>query len=264
MIRKKDNKKVHDSHDHKHDDHDNKHDHDHDHDHDHKHDDHNHDHKHDDHNHDHGAHDDHNHDHKHDDHNHDHGAHDHKHDDHDHHDHDHDHGHDHDDHDPEFDEEAKHHENLNIRAAFIHVIGDMIQSIGVIIAAVIIKFLPDWAIVDPICTFIFSVIVLFTTLPIMTNLIKILMEGTPMGVNLTKMTADLKKVPGAEDVHDLHVWALSAGKSAMSAHITSSTPMITLKKATRLLNTKYKIFHTTIQIEHSDISTKYQCRSELL
>jgi len=89
------------------------------------------------------------------------------------------------------------------------------------------------------------------------------MEGTPMGVDLQIMTQDLMKVPGVEEVHELHVWALSVGKSAMSAHIKSSTPMITLKKATRLLNTKYKILHTTIQIEHSEIGSKYQCKSEL-
>jgi cation diffusion facilitator family transporter len=140
--------------------------------------------------------------------------------------------------------------------------GDMIQSIGIIIAAILIKIFPNWGIVDPICTFLFSVIVLSTTIPIVCNLMKILMEGTPYGIDFQKLTEDLKKVPGTEEVHDLHVWALSAGKSAMSAHIRSTTPMITLKKATRLLNRKYKIFHTTIQIEHSDNNTKYTCRGD--
>lgn len=62
---------------------------------------------------------------------------------------------------------AREAENLNVRAAFIHVIGDMIQSAGVFVAALVIFFRPDWAIVDPICTFFFSIIVLFTTFTIM-------------------------------------------------------------------------------------------------
>jgi cobalt-zinc-cadmium efflux system protein len=70
-------------------------------------------------------------------------------------------------------------------------------------------------------------------------------------------------VPGVEDVHDMHVWVLSMGTSAMSCHIRSRTPMITLKKATRLVNTKYKILHTTIQVEHSDFTeVKFECDNE--
>lgn len=87
----------------------------------------------------------------------------HEHGDHEHGDHDHgDHGHD--------------HENMNIRAALVHLIGDTVQSVGVIIAAVVIFFRPEWALIDPICTFLFSVIVVFTTIPITKDCIAILME----------------------------------------------------------------------------------------
>jgi len=174
-----------------------------------------------------------------------------------------DHGHDHDEHDEEHDQEAEDQENVNIRAAFIHVIGDLIQSIGVIIAAVIIWIQPEWKWIDPVCTFLFSILVLITTIPIMGNCIRVLCEGTPMGVNMKRMLEDLQKVPGVVDVHDLHVWALSVGKSAMSAHIKSTTPMITLKKASRLINHKYKIFHTTIQVEQSDGPVRFTCKSDL-
>ena len=69
-------------------------------------------------------------------------------------------------------------ENINVRAAFIHVIGDFVQSLGVFIAALIIFFKPDWVIVDPICTFLFSVLVLFTTIAILRDALTVLMEGT--------------------------------------------------------------------------------------
>ena len=68
-------------------------------------------------------------------------------------------------------------ENINVKAAFIHVVGDFVQSIGVFISALLIYFLPEWKIVDPICTFIFSILVLATTVSILRNTINVLMEG---------------------------------------------------------------------------------------
>jgi zinc transporter 2 len=97
-------------------------------------------------------------------------------------DHHHNHGHDH------------HHDNLNIRAAFIHVIGDLIQSIGVVIAAIVIMIWPEYDIIDPICTFVFSIIVVCTTIPILCDCIRVFMEGTPAGVNPDKILEDLHKV----------------------------------------------------------------------
>ena len=70
-------------------------------------------------------------------------------------------------------------ENINVKAAFIHVIGDFVQSLGVFTAALIIYFKPEWKIVDPICTFIFSVLVLCTTISILRNTMNVLMEGNP-------------------------------------------------------------------------------------
>ena len=68
-------------------------------------------------------------------------------------------------------------ENINVRAAFIHVIGDFLQSLGVFIAALVIYFKPNWVIIDPICTFVFSVLVLFTTVKILQDTMRVLMEG---------------------------------------------------------------------------------------
>ena len=73
-------------------------------------------------------------------------------------------------------------ENINVKAAFIHVIGDFVQSLGVFVAALIIYFKPAWKIVDPICTFIFSVLVLGTTVSILRNTMNVLMEGKLWGM----------------------------------------------------------------------------------
>jgi len=71
-----------------------------------------------------------------------------------------------------------------MRAAFIHLIGDLIQSIGVIIASLIIKYNPTYKLADPICTFIFAILVFFTTLTIVRDCILVLMESTPSGINV--------------------------------------------------------------------------------
>lgn len=84
----------------------------------------------------------------------------------------HDHGHSHGGHD-----HSHKHEDINLRAAFIHVIGDLIQSIGVLIASGLIWYRPQWQIADPICTFLFSVVVLGTTAFICRDILRILMEG---------------------------------------------------------------------------------------
>ncbi len=87
------------------------------------------------------------------------------------------HGHAHDSNDPETLARLSEKENINVRAAFIHVLGDFLQSLGVFVAALIIYFKPEWVIIDPICTFIFSVLVLFTTVRILKDTMNVLMEG---------------------------------------------------------------------------------------
>lgn len=87
-----------------------------------------------------------------------------------------------------------HGENLNVRAAIIHMIGDAIQSAGVIIAAVIIYCKPEWTIADPICTFLFSILVLITTVPIFCDCMTILMENAPEDVEVVEVINDLNNV----------------------------------------------------------------------
>ena len=130
------------------------------------------------------------HEHKHKKHNHKHEKHDHKHEKHEKHEHKHDHGHSHFGHN----HHGHNHENMNIRAALIHVIGDLCQSIGVCIAGLIIFLKPDLHIIDPICTFLFSIIVFLTTVPIMKDCVRIIMEGTPPEIDTLAIINELKTV----------------------------------------------------------------------
>ncbi|KAI8806863.1 cation efflux family-domain-containing protein [Cladochytrium replicatum] len=133
--------------------------------------------------------------------------------------HDRDHNHDHDNSELEGQVFKKKEMNVNIKSAALHVIGDLISSIGVLISAAIIWAYPSMTIVDPICTFVFSIIVIMTTFRLMSNSITVLMEGTPTDIDPEQVAADLLKIPGVTDVHDLHIWALTVGKVALAAHL---------------------------------------------
>ncbi|TMW47775.1 hypothetical protein DOY81_007146 [Sarcophaga bullata] len=143
-------------------------------------------------------------------------------------------------------------QNLNVRAAYIHVLGDMVQSIGVFLAALVIYFKPEWAIADPICTFVFSIIVLFTTFAIIKDALLVLMEGTPSYLHYTEVLNIFQQIEGVQRVHNLRIWALSINKIALSVHLAiveGADPKKILQEATTAVHMRYNFFETTIQIE---------------
>jgi len=138
------------------------------------------------------------------------------------------------------------------------------MSVGVIIAAFIIYFFPSWNIADPICTYLFSVIIAFTTKPIFEECIFVLLEGTPSSINIEQLEEDLLNVAGVSEIHDFHVWAISVNKFSLSAHLISDTPMKSLSLATDICRRKYNLYHTTIQMEGSQESKHYfKCEHDL-
>ncbi|KAK3087465.1 hypothetical protein FSP39_006264, partial [Pinctada imbricata] len=143
-------------------------------------------------------------------------------------------------------------DNINVKAAFIHVVGDLIQSVGVLIAAFIIYFKPEWKAADPICTFVFSFIVMVTTFTIFRDIIQVLMEGTPRGIDITAVRQSFYKLPGVKDVHDLRLWSLSMDKIALSVHLAvepNADPIRILKLSSAMVQYKYRVAETTIQVE---------------
>ncbi|KAJ3210160.1 Metal tolerance protein 1 [Dinochytrium kinnereticum] len=110
--------------------------------------------------------------------------------------------------------------NINVQSAAIHVIGDLISSIGVLISSIIILVWPEMTIVDPICTFLFSVFVILTTVTLMNNSLRVLMEATPVDIDPIAIERSLlTEIPNVIDVHDLHIWTLTQGKTFLIAHI---------------------------------------------
>lgn len=142
--------------------------------------------------------------------------------------------------------------NINVRAAFIHVLGDLIQSIGVCIAAIIIYMRPDWIIADPICTFIFSVIVFSTTIGVLRDAIRVLLAATPPELDLHDISAALLALPGVVGLHGLRVWALSMDTNAVMVHLELKhyeDGAAVLEKATDLLRNQFHFFELCVQVD---------------
>jgi cobalt-zinc-cadmium efflux system protein len=145
-------------------------------------------------------------------------------------------------------------EDLNLRSAFLHVVGDAVSSVGVIVAAIVI-WRTGWAWVDPLMSALIGVLILFSSWRVLKSSLHILVEGVPEGISLEMVGQAIGEAASVNEVHDLHVWSLCSGHIALSAHVvTSDQPlyksdglMADLKR--RLL--KFGIEHTTIQFEYA-------------
>lgn len=156
----------------------------------------------------------------------------------------------HSDHHDDSHGDCGHGENINIRAAVVHVVGDMLQSVGVIIASLIIWKYPGAKVADPICTYIFSILVIFTTIPIFKDCMSVLMEKEPSGINSSQIRTKLQKVNGVILIDDFHVWAIAGGKNFLMAHVKinkDKQPEDVHSEMTRILS-HYDICHSTLQI----------------
>ena len=142
-------------------------------------------------------------------------------------------------------------ENLNLRGAFLHVLGDTLGSIGAILAGVLIMA-RQWRLADPVVSALVGCLVLYSSWELVKESVDILLEGTPRHLNISRILNDLGGIHGVVSVHDLHVWAIASGMTAMSCHIVMKTDedaSRVLAESSLLMREKYRIEHTTIQIE---------------
>lgn len=172
--------------------------------------------------------------------------------------------------------------DINIQAAYLHVITDTIQSLAVALAGLVIYLRPDWQFVDPLCTFIFSFFVLNTTIPLLDRVMKIFMEGVPAHViSLISLISHLlvdclgiyfsfslfpnpflslqidwlsikekfSKIDGVVSVDHLHIWSLSSSSISLTCHIKATDPQAALQAALKICREE-NIDHPTCQVEH--------------
>jgi len=146
--------------------------------------------------------------------------------------------------------------DLNLRSAFVHLMGDVFSTIGTVIAGVIIYFTKaEW--LDPLISILIGVLILYSAWSILRETVDILLESTPHDVDVSKLVRDIMQIKGVLGVHDLHVWSITQNLRTMSAHILTddvhlSTGAVTQSQISELLMKHYHIAHTTLQLECID------------
>lgn len=156
------------------------------------------------------------------------------------------------------------HEDLNARAAFLHVLGDALSSVGVIIAGFIMLIL-GWHWVDPLVSVLIAVVILRGAFRVLREAVHILNEGSPQNAQSEDVSAAMSGVPGVRGVHDVHVWSLEPGFRLLTAHVVlenqelAATQTI-MDRIKAVLEERFGIEHTTIQFECEDCG---QCRPAL-
>ncbi|CAI0394188.1 unnamed protein product [Linum tenue] len=142
--------------------------------------------------------------------------------------------------------------NINVEGAYLHVLGDSIQSIGVMIGGAVIWYKPEWKIVDLICTLVFSVIVMATTIKMLRSVLEVLMESTPREVDATKLEKGILEMEEVVAIHELHIWAITVGKILLACHVKirpEANADTVLDNVINYIKREYNISHVTIQIE---------------
>lgn len=144
--------------------------------------------------------------------------------------------------------------DLNIRGAFMHMLGDALSSVGIIIGAVAIVY-TGYAWIDPLLSVLIAVLILWSGWGIIREAVNILLEGLPRGITREDVCGAITGVEGVIDVHDLHIWSLSSSSHALSCHtVIDDLPLSAsdaiLRRINEVLQHRFHIDHTTIQFEH--------------
>ena len=142
-------------------------------------------------------------------------------------------------------------ESLNVRSAYLEVLGDAVSSGAVIVAGAVILF-TGWSIADPIASAAIALFILPRTWSLLRQAVNVLLEAAPAHIDVAQIEAVLTGAAGVRRVHDLHVWTLTSGREAMSAHVVVSpdaAPDRILDALHIILHTRFGIDHTTIQVE---------------
>lgn len=144
-------------------------------------------------------------------------------------------------------------QSLNTRAALLHVMGDLLGSVAALVAGAVI-WLTGWTLIDPILSLLICVLILISSLRLLREAVHVIMEGVPAGIDLHEVGTTMANVEGVASVHDLHIWTVSSGNIALSAHVMVENiqgwqPVLVALQ--RLLHDRFAIEHTTIQPEPS-------------
>ena len=140
------------------------------------------------------------------------------------------------------------HESLNVRAAYLEVLSDALSSLAVLVAAAVV-ITTGLTVADPLASAAIALLIVPRTWRLLRQAVNVLLEGTPAHLELTEIEAAMTRVSGVRRVHDLHVWTLTSGREAMSAHVVVAD----VRESERLLEALHAVLHARFGIDHTTI-----------
>ncbi len=150
-----------------------------------------------------------------------------------------------------------HRESLNVRGAFLHVIGDLLGSVAAISAGVLIVW-RDWRWADPAFSVVISALIIYSSWRLVADAVNILLEGTPSHINAAAVEEAIRTVTGVREVHDLHIWTITSDRHAVTVHVVindASESYRVLREVREVLTQRFALTHSTIQIEDPTFAT---------
>ena len=152
-------------------------------------------------------------------------------------------------------------EHITTRSAYLHVMTDLMSSLGVIIAAGVIKA-TGWELIDPLISILIAVVITRGAVRVIRESGVILMESAPLGITPVEVREELMKISGVRDVHDVHVWQLTLQQNAASVHVVSTRASDdVVRDVQEALKNKFKLTHVTVQVESEDLHANGECGS---
>jgi cobalt-zinc-cadmium efflux system protein len=148
-------------------------------------------------------------------------------------------------------------EALNVRGAFLHVMGDLLGSVAAILAGVLIIW-RGWTWADPAFSVVISILIIYSSWRLVADAVNILLEGTPSHINITAVEQAMRTVAGVREVHDLHIWTITSGRHAVTVHVVvndAGESYRILRELRELLAQRFALTHSTIQVEDPTFAT---------
>jgi cobalt-zinc-cadmium efflux system protein len=145
------------------------------------------------------------------------------------------------------------HASLNIRGAYLHIVGDALSSVGVVIGGIIILY-TDWYQIDPILSILIALVIIYGSWSLVRESVNILLESVPAHINIETVAAEMAKIRGVREAYHIHVWTITSGVYAMSVHVLIDDQPVSgsrdiIDEIKSLLSRKFNVLHSTIQLE---------------
>jgi len=145
------------------------------------------------------------------------------------------------------------HSNLNIRGAFLHIVGDAGVSVGVIIGGIVIIY-SGWYLIDPILSILISCVIIYGSWQLLKESVNVLLEAAPSHIDIDSIAAEIAQIKGVREAYHIHLWTITSGVYALSAHVLIDDQPVSgsrdlIDKIRALLSSKYNVLHSTIQLE---------------